>query len=340
MATTDEEGVLWIPSPFYSDRGVVPRWLIIHGTAGGTTAEAIASWFQNPNAQVSAHYVVGRDGTVIQCVREGDAAWANGPISGPSGVGGDGIHHDTWWDNAPLWGGVPNPNPVTISIEHVKPSSDNSDVLTEPQRASSFALIKHICQRNGIPMRKADASGGITGHFSIDPVNRSRCPGSYPWDALWTYLKGGTMGVPNGWHDDGKTLTAPNGVYVTDGFRQWVLAHSWDAGNLPLMNASALTPVEQGNPSLGSGTVQPFRLCVLAWTQAKGVYVMWVGQEYVALHQVLHKALTDLNASQAQVKALQAQLLAAQNSGPLATELVNRLNQIHTLSDTTGDFVK
>lgn len=336
MATTDEEGVIWTPSPFHwtGREGYSPKWLIIHSTAGGASAEAIAAWFQNPDAQAAANYVIGRDGTVIQCVRESDAPWANGIISGPSGVSGDGVHHDSWWDS-----GI-NPNLLTISIEHVKPSSDNSDALTEPQRASSFALIKHICQRNSIPMRQANASGGITGHYSMDPVNRSRCPGPYPWDQLWIYLQGGTMGVPQGWKDDGKTLTAPNGVYVTDGFRGWVLAHNWDAGNLPLMNASALDPVEQGNPSLGGGTVQPFRLCVLAWTQAKGVYVMWVGQEYVALHQVLHKALTDLNASQAQVKALQAQLLAAQNSGPLATELVDRLTKIHDLSDTTGDFVK
>jgi len=44
-------------------------------------------------------------------------------------------------------------------------------------------------------MRLADASGGITGHFSTDPVNRSRCPGAYPWDQLWAFLKGeGDMG--------------------------------------------------------------------------------------------------------------------------------------------------
>lgn len=190
----DEQGAIWIPSPNCSSRdGALPRWIIIHGTAGGTTAEGIGNYFAESSAQVSAHYVVGRDGTIVQCVREGGAAWANGPITGPAGVGGDGIHHDAWWDNAPLWGGFPNPNPVTISIEHIKPSTDNSDALTEPQRASSFALVKHICLRNSIPMRQANAQGGITGHFSMDPVNRSRCPGLYPWSDLWTYLKGGNM---------------------------------------------------------------------------------------------------------------------------------------------------
>src|SRR5258708_21451598 len=48
----------------------------------------------------------------------------------------------------------------------------------------------------------------------------------------WT--QGGTMG-PTGWHDDGTTLTAPNGVKVVHGFRDYVLAHNWDAANEPVM---------------------------------------------------------------------------------------------------------
>ncbi|MBO0791094.1 MAG: hypothetical protein J2P36_09105, partial [Ktedonobacteraceae bacterium] len=49
----------------------------------------------------------------------------------------------------------------------------------------------HICARWGIPARKADAHGGITGHYSIDPVNRARCPGPYPWDELFAFLQDG-----------------------------------------------------------------------------------------------------------------------------------------------------
>lgn len=190
-----------ILSPNWSSRdGAVVRWLIVHGTAGGTSAQNIATWFADPASQVSAHYVVGQDGVVVRCVAENNAAWANGIISGPAGTSGDGVHHDSWWDSSPLWGGIPNPNPVTISIEHVKPHTDNSDSLTAAQRTASFALILDICKRNRIPMRKADGSGGITGHFSMDPVNRSRCPGPYPWDDLWTFLKeGGSTVTPNKW---------------------------------------------------------------------------------------------------------------------------------------------
>ncbi len=174
---TDETGALWIPSPNYwqGRNGNTPRWIILHGTAGGTSAQNIAGWFAQSTAQVSAHYVVGQDGTIVQCVLEQDSAWANGIIT---------AGHDPWWSN------TLNPNLLTISIEHVKPSSDNSDVLTTTQQQASFGLIKAICQRWQIPARQADVSGGITGHFSLDPVNRARCPGTYPWSDLWQFLQG------------------------------------------------------------------------------------------------------------------------------------------------------
>lgn len=175
----NESNVVVIPNGnAYVDRlGYKPRYVILHGTAGGSSAPATANYFastQNTGNPVSSHYVIGQDGTVVQCVPEKDGAWANGVLT---------AGHDSWWDPNI------NPNNITISIEHCKPSSDNSDALTPAQQASSFALIKHICQRWGIPMRAADASGGITSHASIDPVNRSRCPGNYPWNALWTYLQ-------------------------------------------------------------------------------------------------------------------------------------------------------
>lgn len=180
----DESGVAWIPSPNHFDgrNGYTPKWVILHGTAGGTSAQAIANYFAQSSAQVSANYVIGQDGVVIQCVAESDAAWTNGIISGPPGKSGDGVHHDSWWSTNI------NPNFLTISIEHVKPHTDNSDILSDAQKQASFTLIKHICERHGIPLRYADSNGGITGHYSMDPVNRSRCPGPYPWNELWASL--------------------------------------------------------------------------------------------------------------------------------------------------------
>jgi N-acetyl-anhydromuramyl-L-alanine amidase AmpD len=169
----DEPGTIWFPSHNYfpgrtSHR---PRWIIIHGTAGFNSAQEVGRYFQT--ADVATHYTIGRDGTIVQSVSEEDSAWGNGGIT---------EGHDPWWSRSL------NPNYVTISIEHVKPHRDNSDELTEAQQAASFQLVRHICARHQIPPGPADASGGITGHRSMNPVNRSFCPGPYPWDALFTYL--------------------------------------------------------------------------------------------------------------------------------------------------------
>jgi len=169
----DYAGAIWMPNGnFFLNTGK-KSFIILHGTAGGSNAKDIATYFQGTegsNNPVSSHYIVGKDGTVVQTVSESNGAWGNGVVTNPN------------------WSG--NPNTYTISIEHVKSQTDNSDVITPEQQAASFALIKDICQRNGIGMHDADVITGITGHFAIDPVNRSRCPGTYPWNELWNYLNG------------------------------------------------------------------------------------------------------------------------------------------------------
>jgi N-acetyl-anhydromuramyl-L-alanine amidase AmpD len=189
---TDYANAIWIPNSNAFIGQNHPRYIVLHGTGGGISAQAIADYFastQGTTNPVSSHYIVGQDGTVVQCVSEVDGAWANGYISGPAGTSGNGYgngFHDTWWDS-----GI-NPNNLCISIEHVKSATDNSSQLSDVQKLASFKLIKDICTRYNIPTRKADAHGGITGHYSIDPVNRQFCPGPYPWDELFAFLQGDT----------------------------------------------------------------------------------------------------------------------------------------------------
>ena len=175
---------LWIPTTnmWQGRNGHQAVWLILHATDcnGPCTPQAVANYFislQGKSNPASSHYIIGTDGSLVSCVDENDTAWANGPVTQGA---------DSWWEN------LDNPNFWTISIEHCK-GKDNADSLTPLQQATSFALIQRICLRHGIPMRRATDSGGITGHFSMDPVNRSRCPGPYPWDALFTYLLGPTQ---------------------------------------------------------------------------------------------------------------------------------------------------
>jgi N-acetyl-anhydromuramyl-L-alanine amidase AmpD len=302
--------------------GQIPRFLILHGTAGFTRAADVAGFFARQTTEASAHYIVGLDGEVFQCVNEEDAAWANGPISGPSGASGDGVHHDSWWDS-----GI-NPNLLSISIEHVKPSQDNSDQLTPAQKLASFALIKDICSRWPIPMRQADAHGGITGHFSMDPVNRSRCPGPYPWSELWQFLQKGLQSMatidtlPAGWIDDGKGTLKCGAFVVVRGFRDHVLAGlkdgSWNRDDVPCENEKEANPLEMSHESLGGGTRQRFKYTTLEWTKDLGVFPAYTGPELIKQEQMLAIQKSQIEVLAQQVASLKTQNAALMNGSTLA----------------------
>ena len=171
---SDYPGAIWIPNQNFFPNTGKKSFIILHATAGGTSAEGIATYFKNTegtNNPVSSHYIVGKDGHVVQTILEKHGSYANGVVNNSNWTG--------------------NPNNYTISIEFVKSSTDNSDQLTDAQKQAGFPLIKNICERNGIGKHDADDDTGITGHFAIDPVNRARCPGeNFPWQELWNYLKG------------------------------------------------------------------------------------------------------------------------------------------------------
>lgn len=63
-----------------SRRGRSINAIVLHFTANATLAASIR-WFQNPNSRVSAHYVIGRKGEVVQMVPEHEKAWHAGASS-------------------------------------------------------------------------------------------------------------------------------------------------------------------------------------------------------------------------------------------------------------------
>jgi len=69
------------PMPFVATPnmgGVIePVYLIIHYTAGSSADGSIA-WLRNPQAQASAHLVIGRDGSITQMVPFNRCAWHAG----------------------------------------------------------------------------------------------------------------------------------------------------------------------------------------------------------------------------------------------------------------------
>lgn len=317
-------GAVWKPSAnFWTGRGgISPKWIIDHGTAG---PNAVA-WLTSPdNTDSSAHFVITVDGTVYQLVDTDDSAWGNGVLE--SG-------HDPWW-TADI-----NPNLQTISIEHEKLDVNNANPITDAQKKSSFALQTWLCNQYHIRKAPANADGGITGHYSISPGTRMHCPGNYPWNDLWAALgiTGGgstTMAtVPQGWTDDGTTLTAPNGIKVVLGFRDFVLANgaTWGKDNWPLEEEHNANPLEYSNPGLGGGRQQTFRLCMLGYIPGRPVLVEFLGQEFMYYKQIITAYQQQEAQMQAQIAALTQQLQNSTNVTPYK----NALQQIASILKSIG----
>ena len=158
-----------------SRQGYKITHLVLHGTAGGTSADGIATYFRDSTAEASAHIIIDQAGNIAQGIPLSLAAWANGVVT---------AGHAAW-----LPANV-NPNFYTASIEFVKASTDNSNELTPIQFKVGCEVIKCICDTYGIPKRAADGSGGVMKHADVDPINRARCPGPFDWNGLWNYLAG------------------------------------------------------------------------------------------------------------------------------------------------------
>ena len=138
-------------SPNYDGRpaGIVVDTVVIHATVLNTINEVIEH-FSNPQTQVSSHYTIDRDGTVISHVSEYNRAWHAGLSR--------------------MKDGRQNVNDFSIGIELVN-RNDGSDPYPERQIQALRHLLRAITIRHPIryivphyacaepPGRKSDPTG-------------------------------------------------------------------------------------------------------------------------------------------------------------------------------------
>ncbi|MFF2650823.1 N-acetylmuramoyl-L-alanine amidase [Streptomyces sp. NPDC058045] len=151
----------WVPaspSNYNSGRSADISTIVIHVVQG--SYDGSIGWFQNPEAESSAHYIVrSSDGDITQMVRDSDTAW--------HARGG---------------------NPYSVGIEH-EGFIDNPSWFTDAMYRSSAALTKHLADRYGIPKDRAH----IVGHSEV-PGNDHTDPGpNWNWD-YYMQLVGGSGG--------------------------------------------------------------------------------------------------------------------------------------------------
>ena len=107
-----------------------------------------------PEHEVSAHYLIGRDGGLFQLVEESRRAWHAGAGS---------------------WGGQGDVNSRSIGIEL---DNDGTTPFAAAQMARLETLLPHIMDRWNIPPK------GVIGHSDMAPV-RKRDPGRrFDWRRL------------------------------------------------------------------------------------------------------------------------------------------------------------
>jgi N-acetyl-anhydromuramyl-L-alanine amidase AmpD len=132
--------------------------VVIHVTQGSYAGTI--SWFQNPSANVSAHYVIkSSNGAITQMVRDKDVAWHAG--------------NSTY-------------NNRSIGIEHEGFVNDAS-WFTDAMYRASAALTKALCEKYGIPKTRT----GIIGHNEVPGATHTDPGPHWNWTTFMNYVTGG-----------------------------------------------------------------------------------------------------------------------------------------------------
>ncbi len=131
--------------------------IVLHYTGMPTAAEAIAR-LRDPAAEVSAHYVVDEDGSILRLVDDEKRAWHAGKSH---------------------WRDVEDVNSASIGVEIVNPGHDHGyRGFPEAQIDAVVRLVAHLKDRYEI------TRGNIVGHSDVAPT-RKRDPGElFPWHRL------------------------------------------------------------------------------------------------------------------------------------------------------------
>ncbi len=132
--------------------------VVIHTTQGSYAGTI--SWFKNPDANVSSHYVVrSSDGQITQMVDDSDVAW-----------------HDACF------------NTNSIGIEHEGFVADPGRWYTEAMYTQSARLTAWLCDQYGIPKDRAH----IQGHGETADCSDHTDPGSgWNWTRYMDLVRGG-----------------------------------------------------------------------------------------------------------------------------------------------------
>jgi N-acetylmuramoyl-L-alanine amidase len=145
------------PTPNFDQRRGPPDMVVLHYTGMRTGAEALER-LCDPEAKVSAHYMIEEDGRIYRLAPEERRAWHAG---------------------VSFWKGERDINSVSIGIELVNPGHDYGYTdFPEMQVEALIGLLDAIRGRWTIP------NGRILGHSDVAPERKVDPGEKFPWKRL------------------------------------------------------------------------------------------------------------------------------------------------------------
>jgi N-acetylmuramoyl-L-alanine amidase len=130
-----------------------PNFVIIHHTAQNACDSTLRT-FTLTRTQVSAHYVICKDGTIHHMLNDYLRAWHAGNSK---------------------WGNLTDVNSSSIGIEL---DNNGFEAFTEPQINSLLTLLKKLKKDNNIP------AANFIGHSDIAPKRKVDPNKYFPWQLL------------------------------------------------------------------------------------------------------------------------------------------------------------
>jgi len=130
-----------------------PNYVIIHHTAQDSTTQTLKT-FTLTKTQVSAHYVISRDGQTYHMLNDYLRAWHGGVAR---------------------WGSISDINSVSIGIEL---DNNGREPFQEAQLASLLKVLAALKRTYNIP------TANFIGHSDIAPVRKNDPSAQFPWARL------------------------------------------------------------------------------------------------------------------------------------------------------------
>ncbi len=149
-----------VPSPNCDERSLPVTMVVLHYTEMADAETALAR-LTDPEAKVSAHYLISEAGEVIRLVDEAKRAWHAG---------------------VSFWRGIRDVNSASIGIELDHPGHAlGYREFSEAQFSALVPLLARIVEEHGIPR------ANVVGHSDVAPARKIDPGELFPWDRLAEY---------------------------------------------------------------------------------------------------------------------------------------------------------